>query len=274
MQINTACVVATERTWSKISAMDIFSDAQHFTRLRDVPWNGSFHHFFVDCSVSDLDLWPLPILASHPAYKFEPSAFLIKVDTKALVEPISIGGPVLFDQHIQHFGELIRRALNPKASKRIVGAHLLADHNSLLMHLAEGKSYLISLEEIGLGDPSTPKSVEISSNGEYVTISQASGRTYEIPWDLVLRHFDFAHPVSKSKGTKDQAESASRIGQRIAELRTTKGMTISDLAEESGFLRPNLSRTEAGKHMPSLDTLERIAEALGVPVAELIAKSN
>lgn len=35
--------------------------------------------------------------------------------------------------------------------------------------------------------------------------------------------------------------------------------------------RPNLSRLEHAKHVPSLDTLERIADAPGVPVVALVA---
>jgi transcriptional regulator with XRE-family HTH domain len=34
---------------------------------------------------------------------------------------------------------------------------------------------------------------------------------------------------------------------------------------------PNLSRLESGKHVPSLETLERVAGALGVRVADLVA---
>jgi transcriptional regulator with XRE-family HTH domain len=35
--------------------------------------------------------------------------------------------------------------------------------------------------------------------------------------------------------------------------------------------RPNLARVESGRHRPSLDTLERLARALGVPVVSLLA---
>ena len=36
-------------------------------------------------------------------------------------------------------------------------------------------------------------------------------------------------------------------------------------------LRSNLSRIEAGKHRPTLETLEKLVAALKIPVAELIA---
>ena len=38
--------------------------------------------------------------------------------------------------------------------------------------------------------------------------------------------------------------------------------------------RPNLSRLEHGRHQPSLEKLELVAEALEVSVAELVAKRS
>lgn len=57
---------------------------------------------------------------------------------------------------------------------------------------------------------------------------------------------------------------------RLRELRKRKGLTITELARRGEMERPNLSRIEHGKHRPSLETLERLSEALGVPVAELV----
>lgn len=54
-----------------------------------------------------------------------------------------------------------------------------------------------------------------------------------------------------------------RIGARIAELRKAKGMTQKNLAETTGLIQPNIARIENGRYSTSLDTLARIAEALG-----------
>ena len=54
-----------------------------------------------------------------------------------------------------------------------------------------------------------------------------------------------------------------RIGARIAELRKAKGMTQKDLAEATGLIQPNIARIENGRYSTSLDTLAKIAEALG-----------
>ena len=39
-----------------------------------------------------------------------------------------------------------------------------------------------------------------------------------------------------------------------------------------GMMRNNISRIEAAKHRPTLETLEKLAKALKVSVAELVAR--
>ena len=72
---------------------------------------------------------------------------------------------------------------------------------------------------------------------------------------------------------KHEQDSAQRIGQKIRQLRIAKGYSIEALAQKAGMKRPNLSRLESGKHQPSLETLEHLAEALDVTVAEILTKS-
>jgi transcriptional regulator with XRE-family HTH domain len=54
-------------------------------------------------------------------------------------------------------------------------------------------------------------------------------------------------------------------------LREEKRITQEALARAAGMIRANPSRIEASKRRPTLETLERIATALKVPVADLIA---
>ena len=57
-----------------------------------------------------------------------------------------------------------------------------------------------------------------------------------------------------------------RIGLRIASLRKMQGLTITQLAERAGIPRAHLSRIEAGKYAVTLETIQAIAEALGMTV--------
>ena len=59
-------------------------------------------------------------------------------------------------------------------------------------------------------------------------------------------------------------ETVENIGQRIRQLRESRGMTQSQLQSRSKVSRSYLSRIESGQMTPSLGTLEKISEALTV----------
>jgi transcriptional regulator with XRE-family HTH domain len=59
------------------------------------------------------------------------------------------------------------------------------------------------------------------------------------------------------------------LGARIKELRKAKGLSQEELSEKVGIDSKHLSRIEVGKSYPSLDTLERIANALNVEIKDL-----
>lgn len=60
------------------------------------------------------------------------------------------------------------------------------------------------------------------------------------------------------------------IGLRIAALRRDRGLAVDDVAETTGLDRKTVMTAEAGRHAPTLDTLLLIANALTVPLAELV----
>ena len=59
------------------------------------------------------------------------------------------------------------------------------------------------------------------------------------------------------------------IGQRLRQLREQKGFSQGDIEKASGLLRCYISRVEHGHTVPSLETLERFAAALDVPLYRL-----
>jgi transcriptional regulator with XRE-family HTH domain len=58
------------------------------------------------------------------------------------------------------------------------------------------------------------------------------------------------------------------LGARLKELRKSKGLSQDALAEQVGIDAKHLSRLEVGGSYPSLDTLERLAQVLGVELKE------
>jgi len=59
------------------------------------------------------------------------------------------------------------------------------------------------------------------------------------------------------------------VGDRIREARRQAGLTQKELAQQSGLRQSHLSRLERRRHSPSFVTVEKIAQALGIPVSQL-----
>jgi len=74
-------------------------------------------------------------------------------------------------------------------------------------------------------------------------------------------------PMSAALGDVDGV----RLGQRLRALRLAAGLTQAELARRTGIHRPNIARVEAGRHTPSLETLARLAAAIGVSTTRVLA---
>lgn len=59
------------------------------------------------------------------------------------------------------------------------------------------------------------------------------------------------------------------IGDRLRKLREEKKLTQGEIEQRSGLLRCYISRVENGHTVPAIDTLERLARALEVPMYQL-----
>jgi transcriptional regulator with XRE-family HTH domain len=67
---------------------------------------------------------------------------------------------------------------------------------------------------------------------------------------------------------------AEQVGSKIKELRERRGLTQSRLAEAASMSSDEVSRIERGAREPRFSTLERLAAALNVAVAELFSASR
>lgn len=58
-------------------------------------------------------------------------------------------------------------------------------------------------------------------------------------------------------------------GKRIKALRTSKKISMAELAKEIGISKSLISQVERGEVLPSLTTLDKLATALNVPISKL-----
>jgi len=60
------------------------------------------------------------------------------------------------------------------------------------------------------------------------------------------------------------------IGERLRVLREHKNMSQGDIEKRTGLLRCYLSRVENGHTVPAIETLEKLARALDMPLYQLL----
>jgi DNA-binding XRE family transcriptional regulator len=100
-----------------------------------------------------------------------------------------------------------------------------------------------------------------------IEIRFADGSMHDVAADyftwLTDADYAAAYPTDDTLGP--------RVGANIARLRKQRGMTQVALAAATDMQAPNLSRLEAGRHVPTLDVLLRIARALDVPLPTLLS---
>lgn len=70
------------------------------------------------------------------------------------------------------------------------------------------------------------------------------------------------------------SDIAKALGLRIRELRNQRHMSQEELAFQSGISAAHLGQIERATKNPTVDTVGKIASALGVPVAALFSEDG
>lgn len=164
---------------------------------------------------------------------------------------------------------LSRRSDNERA-RRFEYLTVSPRPNELLAILADGTAALMR-RPVGEGDDgSEVSSIALGNDAETATLQLGSGR------EVTVRAAAVALSSTSRNGAVNGANGTgpidgARLGARLRELRVAAGLTQAELARRTGIHRPNIARVEAGRHTPSLETLARLATAIGVPTTHVLA---
>lgn len=81
-----------------------------------------------------------------------------------------------------------------------------------------------------------------------------------------------ARNYNASTAADDEAQYLRRLGERIREARSRRGMTRRGLARESRVSERYLAQLEAGQGNISIALLRRVAQAMDMPLPDLVGE--
>lgn len=64
------------------------------------------------------------------------------------------------------------------------------------------------------------------------------------------------------------------MGRQIRLRREQRGMSAAELARRAGLAKATLSGLESGRSNPTIDTLDAVAVALGIPLSDLLVSNG
>jgi len=152
--------------------------------------------------------------------------------------------------------------------QRIVAAILDITGKRLVLGFEKGEAARIPLGALGL--PRTPRPVWAAPDeyGGGVVLFLADGSRTDCGADL-LRLL-----ASGASGEGEDAlhatDLAGRVSERLRAHRMRLGLSQRAMAGRLGMAPPNYHRLEAARHRPTVETLLRVAEVMGVPLARLV----
>jgi DNA-binding XRE family transcriptional regulator len=253
-----------------------YNDLKIKDRLADLINDRDCGLYVIDTETKDMNIWPAPFL-SDPDAESKLWVFLVsKIEDTNRLEPLPAKAK-FFDRGDLKLEELvvfIRNQFDTGLRKKIEVVFYLENLKSFVIRMKNGKTYILKVSDLSEADSSKVTEWTIGEDHSHFRVIQKSGNWFEVPWDDVLYHCEPSYEYfNKNDSVPNLPDENNKIGQKIKQLRITKGYSIEALAQKAGMKRPNLSRLENGKHQPSLETLEHIAEALDITVAEILTKS-
>lgn len=154
-----------------------------------------------------------------------------------------------------------------KGAERMM-THAAATDKGIEVTFADGCRGIIPFSDIpdvgtldGLAGMELPNPYEINIRG-------VKGEKAELPWDFARYYCDSSN---KQRMEGLAITGQKQLGNRIRAIREAKDITQSELAMAAGIGRITLVRIESGGQSPRYETLESIAEALRVPMVDLVA---
>lgn len=178
----------------------------------------------------------------------------------------------------------LERRLQRQLARRFELVGVSPREGEVLAILSNRRALLVPRPLSSDDDATDIESIELVEDDTAAELRLASGMK------VVLRVAEVVDRAARSLGAVDGSSSASgkaidgeqgdpvgtpmdgaHLGARIRALRIEAGLTQAEVARRTGIHRPNIARVEGGRHTPSIETLTRLAEAIGIPATRVFS---
>lgn len=222
-------------------------------------------------SIKKMNPYFVAIISGEKDLKY---AHLIDDLTKRSGNRVTVfDGVRLFDDKSQKNGfiteinKIILRNYNPEAIKYV---SVNKKTRSFLLEFVDGlygEITFMSLEIEDIANNLLLDSVQISDLGNAIELFTNDGELFDI--DSQVLRLLISEQV-KDEIAKQTELTALNVGRKIALARKNNKLTQVDLSKLTDIDQAILSKIETGKHLPRFDTLERIAQGMGISLTELL----
>lgn len=167
---------------------------------------------------------------------------------------------------VERIANAIVRRLDRGRERRFEYVTVAPREGELLIVLGDGRAVFARRPVSSSDDMSDIVAIALSESANSAELELSSGgRAVITTADVVPTE------IPSLNGVQSIAIDGARLGRRLRALRLEAGLTQADLARRTGIHRPNIARVEAGRHTPALETLARLANAIGVPTTRVLS---
>ena len=183
-------------------------------------------------------------------------------EIEEVVEEVCLGRVSRSSDDIERLVAVLARQMDGERGRRFEFVTVSPRDDEVLAILGDGTASLLKRPIHKSDDRTEVVAITLADDAASVSLELASGVTFELRATAISR---------RSQGNGAPIDG-SRLGARLRALRLEAGLTQAELARRTGIHRPNIARVEAGRHTPSLETLARLATAIGVPTTRVLAE--
>jgi DNA-binding XRE family transcriptional regulator len=175
-------------------------------------------------------------------------------------------GCVVRSDDLERLAQSLARRCEEGRERRFEYLSVSPQGGSLLAVLGDGRALLVPRPLNAQDDGSEVKAIHLAADAQSAEVELSSGARLAV----------VSHELKEGNGALSQAAGLGEVdgatlGRRLRELRLAAGLTQAELARRTGIHRPNIARVEAGRHTPSLETLARLAQAIGVSTTRVLS---